>query len=216
VAKTEIVAKTILNTSDAPRQLSVVALAGRRVDAPGARQVRFPPRNAPVVENGIRKCFQKGVRVLVCSAACGSDLLALGVANELGLRRRIVLPFARALFRETSVADRPGDWGERYDRALNEVERQRDLVILGYEQSDPAAFARTNAAIVDEALRIARQEGKLAQALVVWDGKSRGSADLTAQFLDEARGKGMPILEIRTLTSRPRARGVVARGRLEW
>jgi len=98
---------------------------------------------------------------------------------------------------------------------LNEVERPRDLVILGYEQSDSAAYARTNVAIVDEALRIAQQEREFAQALVVWDEKSRGAEDLTAQFLDEARGKGMPILEVRTLTSRPRARGVAARGRLE-
>jgi hypothetical protein len=188
-----------LNISDAARQFSVIALAGRRVDAPDAKQVRFPPRNVPMVEERIRECFQKGVRVLVCSAACGSDLLALGVANELEIRRRVVLPFARALFRETSVVDRPGDWGERYERALNEVERQRDLIILGYEQTDVAAYARTNTAIVEEALRIARQEGMLAQALAVWDGKSGGAEDFTAQFLDEAQGKGMPLLEVLTL-----------------
>ena len=188
-----------MNISDAARPLSVIALAGRRVDAPDAKQVLFPPRNVPMVEVRIRKCFQKGVRVLVCSAACGSDLLALGVASELGIRRRVVLPFARAFFRETSVADRPGDWGERYDRALDEIERQRNLVILGYEPDDPAAYARTNAAIVDEALRIAQEEGMLAQALAVWDGKSRSTDDLTAQFLDEVRAKGMPILEVLTL-----------------
>jgi hypothetical protein len=202
--ETELVEKATLSTFDAARQPSVIALAGRRVDAPHARQVRFPPQNAPMVAGRIRKCFQKGVHVLVCSAACGSDLLALEIASELGIRRRVVLPFARPLFRKTSVADRPGDWDERFDRALDEVERQGDLVILGYEQSDAAAYARTNAAIVDEALRIARQDGKLAQALVVWDGKSRGSSDLTAQFLDEARGKGMPILEVLTLKRRPR------------
>ena len=86
-----------MDTSDAAGQLSVVALAGRRVDAPDARQVRFPPRNAPMVEDGIRKCFEKGVRVLVCSAASGADLLALGVASEMGVRRRVLLPL-RALF----------------------------------------------------------------------------------------------------------------------
>ena len=199
MAKPELAGRTSLNISDAASQLSVIALAGRRVDALDATQVRFPPQNVPMVEERIRKCFQKGVNVLVCSAACGSDLLALGVAGQLGIRRRVVLPFARALFRETSVADRPGDWGERYDRVLNEVEQQRDLVILGYEQTDPAAYARTNAAIIDEALRIARQEGRLAGALAVWDGNIRGSEDLTAQFLDESRGKEVPILEVLTL-----------------
>jgi len=200
VAKAELVRRTILNISEAAAQLSVIALAGRRVDRPDAGQVRFPPRNVPMVEEEIRKCFLTEVRALVCSAACGSDLLALGVASELGIRRRVVLPFERARFRETSVADRPGDWGTRYDRALDEVERQGNLVILGYEKADPAAYARTNAAIVDEALRIAREEGMSAQALVVWDGKSRDSEDLTAQFLHEARRKGMPVLEVLTLT----------------
>jgi hypothetical protein len=111
----------------------------------------------------------------------------------------VLLPFDRARFRETSVVDRPGNWGEIYDRVLDEVQHQRDLVVLDYEQTDPAAYARTNAAIVDEALRISREQNKLAQALVVWDGKSRGSDDLTAHFLDDARGKGMPILEVLTL-----------------
>jgi hypothetical protein len=182
-------------------QPSVVALAGRRVDAPGASEVRFPSRNASIVEDKIRACLQKGVRVLVCSAACGSDLLALGVARELGIRRRVVLPFARAIFRETSVVDRPGDWGERYDRALDEVEEQRDLVILGHKESDQDAFSGTNEAIINEALEIARQEGTFAQVLVVWNGQSRGSTDHTAQFLDQARRKGMPVLEVQTLTS---------------
>jgi hypothetical protein len=208
------VAKTIIDTSDTARQGSVVALAGRRVDAPNVRPIRFPPRNARLVEDKIREFFQKGVRVLVCSAACGSDLLALGVAGELGIRRRIILPFARSLFRETSVVDRPGDWGKRYDRILNEVERQEEVIILDCKQSDPDAYARTNAAIVDEALQIAQQEGKVAQALIVWNGKSRGSTDLTAQFVDHAREKGMPILEVPTLTINPKAGGIAKRRRL--
>ena len=153
-----------------------------------------------MVEDKIRECLRKGVRVLVCSAACGSDLLALGVARELGIRRRVVLPFARAIFREKSVVDRPGDWGERYDRALDEVEEQHDLVILGPSKSDADAFAGTNEAIIQEALEIARLEGTFAQALVVWNGQSRGSTDLRLSSSINARGKGMPILEVRTLT----------------
>ncbi len=193
--------RTTFNSSDAAGQLAVIAFAGRRVDAPDAQQVRFPLQNVRIVEDRIRQCLRDAVCVLVCSAACGSDLLALGVAGELGIRRRVVLPFERARFRETSVADRPGDWVERYDRALDEIERHRDLIVLGYEQTDPDVYARTNAAIVDEALRISRQEKKIAQALIVWDGKSRGAEDVTAHFLEEARAKGMPVLEVLTSTA---------------
>jgi hypothetical protein len=56
--------------------------------------------------------------VLVCSAACGADLVALEAAERLGLRRRIVLPFAAERFRTTSVTDRPGDWGPLFDRMI--------------------------------------------------------------------------------------------------
>jgi hypothetical protein len=195
------VTRTTLNTSDAAGQLSVIALAGRRIDAPDAAQVRFPLRNVDMVEDRIRQCLRETACALICSAACGSDLLALGIAGELGIRRRVVLPFERGRFRETSVVDRPGDWAQRYDRALDEIERQGDLSVLGYEPTDPSAYARTNAAIVDEALRISRQEKKVAQALIVWDGKSRGAEDVTAHFLDEARAKGMRVLEVLTLSA---------------
>ena len=48
--------------------------------------------------------------VLVCSAACGADLIALQAAGRVSLRRRIVLPFEPSRFRDSSVVDRPGDW----------------------------------------------------------------------------------------------------------
>ena len=56
--------------------------------------------------------------VLVCSVACGADLVALEAAERLGRRRRIVLPFAAERFRMTSVTDRPGDWGPMFDRMI--------------------------------------------------------------------------------------------------
>ena len=50
--------------------------------------------------------------ILVSSAACGADLIALSEARELGLGLRIILPFARDKFRISSVADRPGIGGQ--------------------------------------------------------------------------------------------------------
>ena len=91
---------------------AVVALAGRRIDLPEAQVPRFPLEN--VQEVGRRICealYEMHAVALVCSAACGADLVALEQAKQLGLRRRIVLPFAPERFRETSVVDRPGDWG---------------------------------------------------------------------------------------------------------
>jgi hypothetical protein len=90
-----------------------IALAGRRVDPPDASEVRFPAsaKNIEIVRQRIRNKLQtKRTTVIVSSAACGSDLLALSEAGNLGLRRRVVLPFDRDKFRTTSVTNRPGDW----------------------------------------------------------------------------------------------------------
>src|SRR4051812_11745538 len=98
---------------------AVIALAGRRIDAPGTSAPRFAREAVPSGGRRFASLFGKErAGILVCSAACGADLLALDEAERLGLRRRIVLPFAPDRFRETSVADRPGDWGRMFDRLV--------------------------------------------------------------------------------------------------
>ena len=134
----------------------IIALAGRRVDAADAKQDRFPAtsKNVEIVRERIRIVLQtQGATVLVSSAACGADLLALSEAGGLGLRRRIVLPFEREKFRATSVTDRPGEWGAMYDKVLNEVEKGGDLLVI-QPVSEDTAYAETNHLIVDEALSL--------------------------------------------------------------
>jgi hypothetical protein len=83
----------------------------------------------------------------VCSAACGADLLALIVAGQLGLHRRVVLPFAPERFRETSVTDRAWDWGLEYDQVIAAVRAENDLVILENAGEVVDAYVRTNLAM---------------------------------------------------------------------
>src|SRR4051794_10091073 len=91
--------------------VNVLALAGRRIDAPGAPP-KFPLDSLALVKERVRGLLvQQKTDVLVCAAASGADLIALGEARALGLRRRIVLPFAVGRFRSASVTDRPGDSG---------------------------------------------------------------------------------------------------------
>src|SRR5690349_3650476 len=105
--------------TDSEKQRVVIALAGRRVDPPGADPRRFPLENVETVSKRIGQLFaERNAAALVSAAACGADLLALEVAKSRHMRRRVVLPFSRDVFRRTSVVDRPGDWGDRYDRAL--------------------------------------------------------------------------------------------------
>jgi len=167
------------------------------VDAPDAKTARFPPGNVPAVASQLRYLFEhEGASALVCSAACGADLVALFEAGALGIKRRIILPFDRQRFRQVSVADRPGDWGSLYDRILDEVEAACELVVLHDGSSDEEAYDVASRAILDEAMSLARGEGQSAEAVVVWEGAPRGEHDHTALFASEARNRGMPVLEV--------------------
>ena len=176
----------------------IIALAGRRVDSPEAKDTRFPLQNVGIVRERIRALLQENAAALVSSAACGADLIALSEAGKLGLRRRVVLPFERPRFRETSVTDRPGDWGPLFDEVLDAVEAAGDLVVL-QEGSDDEAYALANRAILDESLALAKTAHQPVRAVLVWDGKSRGDHDLTEDFGVEARKRGMPVTDVPTI-----------------
>jgi hypothetical protein len=179
----------------------VIALAGRRVDAENAPE-RFPATRIPIVRERLRAfLLERHAAALVCSAACGADLLALGLAGDLGLRRRIVLPFAPERFRKTSVIDRGGDWGPVYDRALEAVRAADDLVVLKNAGEETDAYAKANLALLDEARALAEtgEEPRSVIVAIAWEGAPRGSQDLTAHLLEEARTRGLEIVEIPTM-----------------
>ena len=178
----------------------IIALAGRRIDAPDAKQARFPstPENLETVRTRIRTLLQtEGATVLVCSAACGADLLALSEAARLGLRRRIVLPFDRKKFRKTSVTDRGGDWGPLYDAMIAQVQENGDLLVI-QPTADDQAYVETSHAIVEEALSLGRRLQLPVTAAMAWDGKSRGEGDVTAEFGAYARRNGIRVVEVKT------------------
>ena len=142
-----------------------------------------------------------GVAVLVCAAACGADLLALSAAASLGIRRRIVLPFAVDVFRERSVVDRPGPppWGEMYDRFVMEARASGDLRLLALDAGAGDAFETANEAILDEALAVASDRGEPAEAIVVWDASARTAHDYTEHFAQQAERRGMPVKSVSIL-----------------
>lgn len=179
----------------------IIALSGRRVDAPGAKQPRFPstPEHVETVRGRILDLLKnQNARVLVSSAACGADLLALSAAGSLGLRRRIVLPFDPETFRKTSVTDRPGNWVALYDSVVDEAMKNGDLVVTG-ARFGSQAYSETNHSILDEALLLARSLHYPVAAVLVWDRESRGEGDLTEEFGVYARSKKVPVIEITTL-----------------
>lgn len=176
----------------------IVALAGRRVDAPGATP-RFPASNAELVASKLRERLS-GDRAtwLVSSAACGADLLALREAGLLGLRRRIVLPFDARRFRAVSVADRGGSWGELFDAVLRDVAASDVITLPGPVVDDDAAYKQATLAIVDEADRLRHTTNEPLAVYVVWDGAPKAGGDYTAMFRDAAIARGFRVTEIST------------------
>jgi hypothetical protein len=153
------------------------------------------------------RLWSEGARMLVCSAACGADLLALDAAQQLHIRRRIVLPFSAGRFRASSVVDRPNPefWGKLFDRMITTAREQGDLVELNGAEHNEAAYSAANHAIIDEARAFAdaaRQDNpKISTiAILIWDGAPRGGADATSEFADLARAAGFEVREVRTLS----------------
>lgn len=181
----------------------VIALAGRRIDAAGATPARFPPKNVSLVEQRLRRLLQRETATaVVSSAACGADLVAQKIAGTRGLRRRVVLPFDRARFRDTSVTDRGGGWGPVYDRLLQELDARGDVVTLATSGEDTAAYEAVNLAILDQAAAMGAEAGGDVLAVMVWEGASRGPGDLTAAFGEEARRRGLRVEQVLTLDER--------------
>lgn len=165
----------------------IAALAGRRVD----RSAR--------VEDAIREALKRdAVHELVCAAARGADLLALTVAADLGIRRRIVLPYDAQQFRLRSVVDGSDadEWGRLYDRAVGEATAEGMLRIVGIDSGDPEVYEKTNAAILDEAQAIASTTKRELEAIAVLDNERAGQPDYTAHFAEEARRRGIPVRSV--------------------
>ena len=178
----------------------IIALAGRRIDPSDAAAPRFPAANVALVKTRLAEFMQShGVTGLVCAAACGADLLALEVAAERQLRRCVVLPFNRELFRATSVTDRGGDWGERYDRIIAEVAAAGDLIEGTLDPNDSATWFAGNLDILKHAQTLADETRSYLAVLIVWEGYSRGADDVSGHLKAEAEARGLGVAEVLTL-----------------
>lgn len=180
----------------------VIALAGRRIDEPGTQPPRFPLEQVEEVEHRLSRLFREvESSALVCSAACGADLVALRVAGALKVRRRVVLPFAPERFQRSSVTDRPdARWGPLFDEVIATVQATGDLVVLSGAGDDNEAYAAANEAILRETRALlSTQPGSTGLAVIVWEGRPKGHEDATQAFFQLATSAGLPVREVHTL-----------------
>jgi hypothetical protein len=177
----------------------IVAVAGRLVDAEGASPRRFPVASVERVGADIEATLRhRKATAVVCSAACGADLLAADAAARLEIPAHIVLPFEVRRFRETSVTSRGGNWGPIFDRVLSRASAAGDLLVLA-NADEHAAFEAATREILNQAEALAAAAGgPRVLALAVWEGASRGDHDLTAVFLSEAARREWDTTQILT------------------
>jgi hypothetical protein len=178
--------------------MTAVAVAGRLIDPEGARSSRFPVRDRAVAgERMLQALRDYQPSALVCSAAPGADLLALDAAQRLNIRRRIVLPFDAARFRDLWIVTAACEWGTLFDSQIATSGLNRDLVDFKRDESH-AAHRYTMIYLLDEARRLAAHNQESVEALIAWDGLSHGPEDLTAAVRQEARARKLPTREILT------------------
>jgi hypothetical protein len=108
--------------------------------------------------------------------------------------RYVLLPSSPEDFRESSVTDRPGDWGAIYDEVLQAAEMQVLELPSGQE-----GYLAINDRLLDKAQALAGDLGTSVAALVIWNQQSRGDDDVTEHFLRAAGQRNFPIKEISTL-----------------
>lgn len=182
----------------------VAVLAGRRVDAADASTTRFPLENVKIVKEKLHRFFTDNkIDYLVCSGACGADLIALGVAGELNIPRKMVLPFDAETFRSSSVTDRPGNWGELFDAVNDELRKESNVVLLNYAEDDDAVYEKTNFDILNTAditfENLSATSDRKKAAVIIWEGAPKDSGDTTDHFRKEAITRGYTIEEINCL-----------------
>jgi len=183
---------------------SVICLAGRRIDQANTRPPRFPPDNADLVTGRLADLFRHETAfALVCSAACGADILALEEAERQQIRFRIVLPFERLRFRSKSVIDRGEEWGPRFDHLADLASESDDLLVLDKaQQDDDLLFEAANSRIRQEAATLARSLPDAPHrllAVAVWEGRPRPGNDLTWDFLRVAEAEGFETRSVLTV-----------------
>jgi hypothetical protein len=136
--------------------------------------------------------------VLVCSAACGADQVALEAAGVMGLTRRVILPFDESRFRVTSVVDRGVEWGAPFDKMMAELRAANAVITLPGGADDTASYAAANLTILDDAQALARVVKAAVVAVLVAEGE-KAYEGAEGSFAEEAKRRGLPTVSISTL-----------------
>jgi hypothetical protein len=174
----------------------VVLYAGRR---PGAD---FPESNLDFVGEQIAQLLA-GLhsRVIVGSAAAGSDLLTLEAAEALEIDAEAIIVGDRDVFRDGSVSDKGAEWERRYDHQLTRVKPEE----LPGVENEGEGYRSVTRRIAERGEELA-QEGEPIVILAI--ASERDGSDHTEELVQHGRNPNRLVLRIDPAKSRaelPRA-----------
>jgi len=171
----------------------VVVFCGHMIDAPTRASPRFPAsREAEVREALVRRLGALAPVAVYGSAACGSDLLCLEAARELGCETHVVLPFPREAFRETSVDFAGGDWGARFERALDAA-GSVTVTSDHRARNSAATFEYANLVFTGMARLRARALDSDVRGIAALDGSDPGAPGGTRSIVALWESGGIPV-----------------------
>lgn len=206
----ELLEVLVREYEDGPR---VVVASGHLVDAPDRARPRFPPAEVPRVTEEIRRAlnaFGVGPRTTIFTGgARGADILVAEEGLARGARLVLCLALPPDEFKERSVALVDADWGDRFQRLLQDADvRQLADEVDDVPEGDEV-FGKTNEWMID----LARRADPEPRAIIVWDGRTGegpgGTQDFVSQF---GYHNPDPRVVIIDPTPRVRADDMAARG----
>lgn len=100
------------------------------------------------------------------------------------------------------MIDRPGDWGARYDRAIDRARKggRLEIVAAADDRSEDEAYAAVSDRILQRALELGGSPAGVV-AVAVWEGRPRSDGDLTRRLLREAERMSVATESVSTRSS---------------
>jgi hypothetical protein len=159
----------------------ILLFTGHRIDDPHRTAPRFPPELESAARTAIRnEIVNHDCAIGIASLARGGDILFHEACLDLGVENHIVLPFAPAIFLETSVRGVPsGCWESRFWRLWHQVPSV-NRTDLGLERGRDA-YSNCN----QKMLEMATQLGPF-HLIALWDGKAGDGPGGTDEMVQRA------------------------------
>lgn len=177
--------------------INVLVASGHLIDEPDRAEPRFPPGAEPAVTARVRGLLEQwsigSGDLVVTGGARGGDLIVAEQALARGADVTLLLAFAPAEFVQRSVALPGSDWPARF-----EAVRSRAATLVATEVFGPAGpkgpYVRINRWLLDHAQALEVP----VRAIAIWDGHRGDGAGGTADFVAEARRRGVTVTVVPT------------------